>query len=268
MMAPNPLLDPDTHLVIAHRGASADAPENTIPAFELAVGQGTNALEFDVRVTRDGVPVVLHDATTDRTTDVSLAIADAPSGQVLEADAGATFSPDNGKTFPWRGRGVRVPTLAQVLESIPHLPLLVEIKEARGQSEVRRVLEAHRATERTVVAAADWHALAVFRDSPFSLGASRREIALHYVSSWVGGVLRAVSYQALSVPESYRGLTIPTPRFVAAARRRRCPVHVWTVDEPPVARQLWGYGVSGIVTNVPDVMCRVRDALARGSEAP
>jgi glycerophosphoryl diester phosphodiesterase len=267
-MAANPLLDIDARLVIAHRGASAYAPENTIPAFRLAVEQGADALEFDVRVTRDGVPVVLHDATTDRTTDVRLALADASSSHVLQADAGATFSPDNGRTFPWRGKGVRIPTLAEVLESIPHLPLLVEIKEPRGQEEIRRVLEAHRSGERSVVASADWHALKVFRSGSFSLGASRREITHLYFGSWVGWTPRSVPYQALSVPEAYRGLTIPTSKFVSSARRLGCPVHVWTVDDPAVARRLWRRGVSGIVTNIPDRIGAVRDSQGPGEGGP
>ena len=260
-MPANPLLDVDARLVIAHRGASADAPENTIPAFQLAVEQGADALEFDVRVTRDGVPIVLHDATTDRTTDMRLRIEDASADRVLEADAGATFSTDKGRTFPWRGKGVRVPTLAAVLESFPDLPVLVEVKDRRGQAEIRRVLEAHR--ERAVVASADWQALAVFRQSQFPLGASRREIVRLYVGSRLGLPPRAVAYRALSVPEDYRGLVIPTRSLVASARRLGCPVHVWTVDDPSTARRLWGYGVSGIVTNVPGVMREVRDALPR-----
>ncbi len=212
--------------------------------------------------------MVLHDATTDRTTDVRLALADASSSHVLQADAGATFSPDNGRTFPWRGKGVRIPTLAEVLESIPHLPLLVEIKEPRGQEEIRRVLEAHRSGERSVVASADWHALKVFRSGSFSLGASRREITHLYFGSWVGWTPRSVPYQALSVPEAYRGLTIPTSKFVSSARRLGCPVHVWTVDDPAVARRLWRRGVSGIVTNIPDRIGAVRDSQGPGEGGP
>ena len=229
---------------------------------------GAHGVELDVYVTRDGVPVVLHDATTDRTTDVRLVLEDASSSEVLEGDAGATFSPDNGRTFPWRGTGVRIPTLAEVLESVPHLPLLVEIKEPRGQEEIRRVLEAHRSSKRSVVASADWHALAVFRRGPLPLGASRREITQLYFGSWVGWTPRSVAYQALSVPETYRGLIIPTSKFVSSARRLGCPVHVWTVDDPAVARRLWRRGVSGIVTNVPDRIGAVRGSLRPGEDGP
>jgi len=257
----NPLLEVGRRLVIAHRGASAYAPENTMPAFQLAVEQGADAIELDVRVTGDGVPVVLHDATTARTTDAALVLADTTVSQVRAVDAGARFSPDDGRTFPWWNRAVRVPTLTEVLEAIPDLPFLIEIKEPRGQVEVRRVLETHSAQHRVVVASADWHALAAFRDGRFSLGASRREIMLLSAGAWAGWAPRTVAYRVLSVPLSFYGLSVPTSRFVAAAHRRGCPVHVWTVDDPAVARRLWGDRVSGIVTNVPDVMRQVRDTL-------
>jgi glycerophosphoryl diester phosphodiesterase len=257
----NPLLDISRRLVIAHRGASAYAPENTIPAFQLAVDQGADAIELDVRVTRDGVPVVLHDATTARTTDIAVDLAQATASQLRVADAGARFSPDHGETFPWRGRAVRVPTLAEVLEATPDLPLLIEIKEPRGQTEVRRVLEAHAVVHRVVVASADWHALAAFRGGGFSLGASRREIARAYAGALTGVRPRTVAYRVLSVPQFFHGLPVPTRRFVAAAHRHGCPVHVWTVDDSAAAQRLWEVGVSGIVTNVPDVIRQVRHTL-------
>ncbi len=265
-MTTSPLLQIGRRLVIAHRGASAYAPENTMPAFQLAVEQGADAIELDVRVTRDGVPVVLHDTTTARTTDVAGDLADTTADRLRAADAGARFSPDGGQTFPWQDRGVRIPTLAEVLQTIPDLPLLVEIKEPRGQGEVRQVLETHSAQHRVVVASADWRALAAFRDSGFSLGASRREIVRLYAGAWAGWAPRTVAYRVLSVPQSFHGLPVPTPRFVAAAHRRGCPVHVWTVDDPAAVRRLWGDGVSGIVTNVPDVMRQVRDTLPLNSD--
>ncbi len=267
-MTGNPLLDVDRRLVVAHRGASANAPENTLPSFQLAVEQGADAIELDVRVTRDGVPVVLHDASLARTTGTAALVADISAERVSRADAGARFSPDDGRTFPWRGRGVRIPTLAEVLEAV-RLPLLIELKEARGQEAVRRLLEARSAADRVVVASADWHALAAFRGSEFSLGASRREIVRLVAAAWTGWRPRAVAYRALSVPHSFHGMPVPTPRFIAAAHRLGCPVHVWTVDDPTTARRLWSHRTSGIVTNVPDVMVAVRQAspLATASAA-
>ena len=254
----NPLLDLSARPVIAHRGASAEAPENTLPAFELAASQGADALELDVRLTADGVPVVIHDATLDRTTDRRGPVATLTAAELRTADAGARFTPDGGRSFPYRSAGVRVPTLGEVLAALPALPLLVEVKEPQAQEAVRRVLLEHRAAERCAVASEHDAALDAFREGPFACAASGREISQLYWAVALGRPLPRVRYQLLSVPIRYRGLPVPTRRFVASARRLGCPVHVWTVNTTAAARRLWDRGVAGIVTNVPDVM---REAL-------
>ena len=99
----NPLLDPAARLVIAHRGSSAEAPENTLPAFEAAVARGADAIELDVRLTADGAPVVIHDATLDRTTDRTGPVAALTLAELRAVDAGWHFTPDLGHTHPYRG---------------------------------------------------------------------------------------------------------------------------------------------------------------------
>ena len=256
----NPLLDLSARPVIGHRGASARAPENTLPAFQLAVEEGAEALELDVHITGDDVPVVIHDATLGRTTDLNGAVAAQPLERVRQADAGARFSPDGGRTFPWRGRGVRVPTLGEVLTAFPDMPLLIEIKTVRAQHPVRRVITEQNAAERCVVAAFEAAALEVFGELPFLRGAAREDIAHLWLPSLVSRPAGPVGYRALCVPERYRGLTVPHRRFVAAARRLGCPVHVWTVNDVRSARRLWRRGVSGIITNFPAEIRMARDS--------
>lgn len=261
----NPLLDLALRPVIAHRGASGSAPENTLEAFELAVRQGADAFELDVRLTADEVPVVAHDPTLEWITGRRDSVAGQTLAQLREADAGARFSPDEGRTFPFRGAGVVIPTLAEVLEAFPDVPVLVDLKESRAQDAVRQLLLEKRAVDRCVLASDDMAALAVFGAAPFSRAASPREILQLY---W-GTILRRASlvasgrtirspYRVLSVPVRYRGLTVPTASFVSAARARGCPVHVWTVNDPSLAQRLWKSGVAGIVTNFPDRMRAIR----------
>src|SRR3954471_8516604 len=107
----NRLLDLSARTIIAHRGASGSAPENTIAAFELAVAHGADAIELDVRLTADRVPVVLHDATLDRTTSGRGPLGTLTLEQVRRLDAGVRFP-------AFRGLGVTVPTLAEVLRAI------------------------------------------------------------------------------------------------------------------------------------------------------
>jgi glycerophosphoryl diester phosphodiesterase len=256
----NPLLDPTARPVVAHRGASASAPENTAAAFELASRCGADALELDVRLSADGVPVVIHDATLDRTTDGQGPVSGRTAAELQQLDAGARFTRDGGRTFPFRGQGIRIPTLADVLRAFPELPLLVEIKEVGAQQAVREVLLAHSAVDRCVVASAYADALVLFGGAPFLRGAAGEEISRLYRSAAFGRAPKAVGYHLLSVPLRYRGLTVPTRWFVGAARRLGCPVHVWTVDSPTAARRLWTRGVAGIVTNAPELIRAARDA--------
>jgi glycerophosphoryl diester phosphodiesterase len=247
----NPLLDLAARPVIAHRGASGSVPENTIAAFQRAVEEGADAFELDVRLTADGVPVVLHDALLDRTTQVRARLGDLSFSDLRNIDAGARFTPDRGRTYPFRAREIRIPALGEVLQAFPEMPILVELKEVSAQAAVRELVLEARAADRCVLASEHHAALDLFREPPFAVAASSAEIGALYRGVLLRRPPSSVSYRALSVPERYRGLRVPTRGFVAAARRLGCPVHVWTVDQPAAAGRLWAVGVSGIVTNFP-----------------
>ena len=258
-MAPsNPLLELSARPVIAHRGASAHAPENTLPAFELAVQHGADAFELDVRLSRDGAPVVVHDATLERTTGLTGPVRARTLAELRMADAGRWFTPDGGRTLPFRDRGVRIPTLAEVLWAFPAMPVLIEVKEPEVQEAVRRVLVDEQASDRCVVASEDDAALAEFREGPIPCGASARDITELYVATLLRRRLPTPRYRLLSVPIRHKGLPVPTRRFVAAARQLGCPVHVWTVNDPATAQRLWARGVAGVVTNEPRAMVESR----------
>jgi glycerophosphoryl diester phosphodiesterase len=228
-----------------------------MPAFQLAADQGADAFELDVRLTTDGVPVVLHDPTLDRTTDQSGPSGAVPLAELAGVDAGARFTLDGGRSYPFRGGAARVPTLAEVLRGFPEMPVMVEVKEPAAQEAVRRTILEHGAQERCVLASEQQAALQLFRQPPFATAASGPEIGALYRGVLLHRPPAAVPYQTLSVPERHRGLRVPTRSFVAAARRLGCPVHVWTINDPAVAQRLWGVGVCGIVTNFPD---RIRDS--------
>lgn len=256
----NPLLDLDAHPVIGHRGASRYAPENTLPSFALAREQGADALECDVHVTADDVPIIMHDPLLDRTTNLRGPVAALTLERVREADAGARFSPDAGRTFPWRGRDVRIPTLAEALDAFPDLPFLIEIKAPNARHAVRRVLAEHHAEERCVVAAFNVRALEGLGEARIACGAAQADIVRLMAHAFVGRVPRHAPYRAIAAPERHGRIPVVTRRFVAAARRLGCPTHVWTVDDAATARRLWAMGVAGMVTNAPDVICAARDA--------
>jgi glycerophosphoryl diester phosphodiesterase len=244
----------------AHRGASARAPENTLEAFRLAVEAGAGGLELDVRMTRDGEVVVIHDATVDRVTDGSGAVAGMTLDEVRRFDAGYSFSPDGGRTFPYRGRGVRIPTLAEVYEEFPDAYVNADIKEAQPEAEeaVLSVIKDAAAEGRTLVASTDHAVLRRFRKvsgGRISTGASRREIAAFYVlSSLHLEALVSPAYEALQVPVEHRGIKLVTPRFVRAAHSRGVRVDVWTINDVAEMNQLLDLGVDVIMTDRPEVL--------------
>jgi len=256
----NLLLDPGVRPVIGHRGAAARAPENTLEAFAQALAAGADALELDVHVTADGTPVVHHDAAVDRTTSGVGAIAMLSLATLRELDAGARFTPDGGRSYPFRDRGVRVPTLDDVLGAFPDVPMIVEVKAPGAAAAVRAVLERHGAQGRCVVGAFDSASLAPFRGSPFALGATRRDAAWLLAATLAGVRVTSLPFRVLSAPPRYRGITLPLGRFARVLRPLGGTVHVWTIDDPAAARALWAAGVQGIITNDPAVMVREREA--------
>lgn len=124
----HPFLDHPRPVAIAHRGGAGEAPENTLPAFAAAVALGYTHVETDVHLTRDGVLVAFHDAALDRVTDGTGAIADLTLAEVQAADAGATFTAHAGGSFPFRGRGVTVPRLEELLTEWPELYVNIDPK--------------------------------------------------------------------------------------------------------------------------------------------
>lgn len=240
----NPLLDPGRRLVIAHRGASAEAPENTLDAFRLGLTQGADALELDVRLTRDGTAVVIHDATLDRTTNTSGAVAELMLEQVQQADAGG---------------GARIPTLREVLDAFPSTPLLIEIKAAEAQDAAGREIERAGARDRVIVASFRHRALDQLRRGPFLIGADRRDVVALFATARLGLERAAPRCLCYAVPWRWKGmLEVPRLWFIAGAKRQGRPVHVWTVDDPGTAELLWRRGASGIITNRPSVMVGIR----------
>jgi len=251
------LRDPTARLVIGHRGAAAQAPENTLRSFELAVGAGVDALELDVHLSADGRVVVIHDDTLDRTTDLSGLVADLPFARIQTADAGARFTRD-GFTYPYRSRAVRVPAIEEVLERFPETPLLIEVKALAAGEPLRRILEQHGAAARCMLGAFDRAALDPFRAPPWSICASQPEVLRFLASAIFPLPLGAPSYAALSIPPSWHGVPFPMRAITTTAHEHGMSVHIWTVDDPQQARALWRRGVNGMITNDPEPILAAR----------
>lgn len=245
----------------AHRGDSAHAPENTLESFRRAVQAGAEGLEIDVHMTRDGRIVVIHDNTLKRTTDGTGYVRNKTLAEIKQLDAGYRFTRDG--SYPYRGEGLRVPTLEEVFREFPGVAVNVEIKEDQPKVEeaVLRAVREAGAQKRTLVAAQRHAVIKRFREvagDEISTSASGREIRTFYLLSRLGlqNLLRP-DYDALQIPDSYRGVKVATPKFIEAAHSRGVRVDVWTIDEPDKMRRLLDLGVDVIMTNRPGTLQEV-----------
>lgn len=255
----------------AHRGGAALRPENTLAAFDHGMACGADGLEFDVHLSRDRVVVVHHDDTLERTTGVAGRVSDRTAEELRCLDAGFTFRPaDAGaqQTFPYRGIGLGVPTLREVLIRYPSALCIIEMK-ANDPELARRTIDELRtadAIDRVALGSFYRGVLETARayEPRVATGASREETRWALYRSWVHLPLGRPGYREFQVPERMGLTTIVTPRFIRHARRAGLPVKVWTVDLEDDIRRLLAWGADGIISDRPDVAVRARAAaLAR-----
>lgn len=264
---------PAAPFCVAHRGGAALRPENTLAAFEAAATEhGCRFMELDVHVTADGVPVVIHDGSVDRTTEGSGFVRDLTLADLLALDAAHHFAPAPDMLAPPLPFAERcpIPTLEDVLRRLPHCWFSIDLKhghpprEASVVDAIRRAGMAHR----VVVGAADHrrsHRLsAAGPELPTFF--SRRSVAVF----WLSVHLRVwrwyrPPHHSLQVPEHLGPLPLVTPRLVRAAHALGLPVIVWTVNDEADMRRLLALGVDGVITDRPDMFNRiVREAGVEG----
>jgi glycerophosphoryl diester phosphodiesterase len=242
--------------VVAHRGGMALAPENTLEVFVRAKALGVDVLEMDLRFSADGEIVLMHDATVDRTTNGQGRVADLTLAELQTLDAGYRFADDSGH-FPFRGRGLTVPSFPEVLRRLPSIRLNVEMKDftpaqARALCEL---LDQHHAADRVLVSAFPRASMAAFRQAcpGVATGATRREaIAFYYLNRVRLGRLFRSPAVTMQLPPRFRGRTVITPGLLAAAREGNRPVQVWTVNDEADMRRLLALDVQAILTDRPD----------------
>lgn len=220
----------------AHRGASFCAPENTLAAFTYAVESGADGLELDIHLSRDGVPVVIHDETLERTTDGHGPVAEMTLPQLQQLDAGSWFATEFA--------GEPIPALQEVLQVFGgQLRLNLELKDFRAGIAVLELLSQYPAAD-IVVSSFNYDLLQRLRSED-----GRLPLAVLFDSgSWHRAVKLAVDLSARSFHPAVNLVNRP---MVAACARAGLPVHVWTVDNGAVAKSLVRAGVSGFFANDP-----------------
>ncbi len=245
-------------LLFAHRGGAALWPENTLFAFRHAAELGVDVLELDVHLTADDDLVVMHDRTVDRTTNGHGRVRDMTVAQLRTLDAAYHFTTDDGTTYPYRGQGITIPTLTEVLTAFPNYRINIEIKDDDLQAAERlsEIIDAFQAQDRVIVASFHDEPLAHFRklQPQVATAAATGEIKTFYIFStlhlWRFHRAHADAYQ---VPVQKGYAHFDNPSFIDHAHRLNQQVHYWTINEGDEMRRLLALGADGIMTDRPDL---------------
>ncbi|MDX1393929.1 MAG: glycerophosphodiester phosphodiesterase [Gemmatimonadota bacterium] len=247
--------------VIGHRGAAAVAPENTLPSFQHAVDVGVDGVELDVHASADGRVMVIHDPTLERTTDGTGPVEERTLEELRAFDAGHGFSPDGGETFPFRGQGIRIPTLEEVLEVLGKLPVIVEIKSESAGRAMADWLRSSPGREQVLVGGFNRRHVEPARTNARWTCAYQEELRGYVLMGKIGlgGLFAPKGIHAVMVPETKSGLRIVSRRFVRRAHADGIGVFVWTVNRPERMRKLLDWGVDGLISDVPARARRVLD---------
>jgi glycerophosphoryl diester phosphodiesterase len=255
--------------VYAHRGGAALRPENTIVSFDHGLSLGADGLELDVHLSRDGVVVVHHDATLDRTTGARGLLVERTADELARVDAGYWFqgvdmagpkagaTADSSGEYPFRGQGIGIPTLRDVLGRYPAVCFIIELKVNQPELARRAVDDVRRAgaVERVALGSFRWRVLHAVRDLEprIPTGAAGEEVRWALYRSWVRWPLGVPRYREFQVPEQAGTTRIITPRFIKHAHRAGLPVKVWTVNEPADMERLLDWGVDALISDRPDL---------------
>lgn len=244
-------------VAIAHRGSRMLWPENTDASFQGAYDLGYRHFETDLHLTADETLVCFHDPTLDRTTNATGPVRERTLAELQALDAGYRHGTTEGYTF--RDLGVRIPTLAWVLETFPDVSMVVDMKSDGLAEPLARLVHDHEAEDRVIVGSFSERRLAEFRS--LTRGRVATSVGPATARKWllasrVGRRARGEA-AALQLPARMRGVRVVDQRLVEAAHRNGLQVHVWTVNERPEMTRLLDMGVDGLITDRPDVLKEV-----------
>lgn len=238
--------NPQIPLILGHRGASHDAPQNTLAAFKLAHQMGADGVELDTSLTSDGIPVVIHDLDLDKTTDGTGPVEALDLAEIKKLDAGSKFAPNF--------KGEQIPTLDEAFETLgPEMFVNVELKSISYRPNglepaALAVLRKHKAEKRVIVSSFNPFALRRFRalapDIPIGYLYTPEE-PLYLRNGWL---MIGLKHEARHPHHE-----MIDAKFMAWAKRKGYQVNTWTVDDPERVKVLRDLGVNAIISNRPDV---------------
>lgn len=258
----HPFFDVPRPVVIGHRGAAGIRPENTLLSFETGLEQGAGILESDVQITRDGVPILLHDPSVDRTTEGKGSTQQLDLADLRRLDAGHAFRDETGAT-PFRGRGLRIPTLEEAFEAFPDARFNLELKtdDPRATAATLDLVQRFDRAERTLLTAGEDDVMRILREALVehevvpAMGACLAEI-VRAVQGATDGSPMAEGVMALQIPATFGDRPLVSRELVQYAHAFGVSIHVWTINDLHEIESLLALGVDGIVTDHPGRMAQ------------
>lgn len=256
-------LEYDRPMILAHRGGSALAPENSMAAFKKAASYGIDGFEIDIRLTSDEELIVFHDEFVDRTTDGAGKVADLTLEKLRTLDLGYHFEDLEGNNS-YRGGDEKIITLRELLDEFPDMYINIDMKDSpetyEGSllpSKLWRLIESAGVEERVGVTSffdEQIDRFNLYAQNRVAIGAGENEVrkAFAAFNSQFGHLYkpRADMFQ---IPIRSNGFNLVSPRFIAFLENLNVPVHYWTIDDPEIIRSLIDAGAKGIITDRPDV---------------
>lgn len=244
--------------VIGHRGAAGVAPENTLISFERAIAAGAEIVELDVHATKDGEVVIIHDETVERTTDGRGTLKALSLAEIQKLDAGYRFTDAQGD-YPFRGKGIVIPTLESLFRNFPEIKAIIEIKQLDPPIVKTVVNTIRRCGKESDVLLATEHdevmrdiRREVGTDATWTTGFCRGEVAafVDWLSRGAGTNYRPLG-SALQIPPEAEGVKLVTGETLAAAHALGLEIFVWTINEAAEIERLLKLGADGIITDYP-----------------
>ncbi len=258
---PHPFFDnfDQAPLVFAHQGGDELWPGNTLFAFERAAALGVDVLEMDAHFTQDGILVIIHDETVDRTTNGTGLVEEMTLAELKQLDAAYWWTQDGGLTYPYKGQGIAIPTLEEIFQALPGYPVNIEIKKTvRSMSgPLCDLIRKYNMQDKALVASFHDERMAEFRETcpEVATSASRGEVTRFVILNYafLGGLYSPAEF-AIQVPETDSGILIVRPGFIRGAHRRNIQAHIWTPNTREELQKFVEMGVDGLITDRPDIL--------------
>ncbi len=253
-------------IAMAHRGSMLLWPENTMTAFQEAVDLGYRYLETDLQISKDGVLVTFHDDTLERTTDGQGLVSDHRLDELRRLDAAYRFEVDG--NYPYRGQGIRIPTLDELVTTFPDHIFTLDLKSDDMEEALVNTIRRLDLWERVIVGSFRTARLRKFRKlatRSVAMSAGPSEI-LRFVTAARLGIPYRPACDSFQVPVKQGGIRVVSARTVRAAKSLSIPLIVWTINERNEMEDLLDLGVDGIITDRPDLLRRViRERAGKGT---